>query len=175
VFGLATREWLLPVEVADLLVGIVAISMVLMPLLAWLSVKFEEHMDDHETAPAEEPESTINDMRNHVIIAGFGRVGQSIAKILAAADIPYVAVEVEPTGVSEALPVFLGNASQLDVQRALGAERARAAVVIMDNADTASRTVALMHHRFPTLDIFVRARQQSQMGARGSQCARYRA
>jgi voltage-gated potassium channel Kch len=66
-----------------------------------------------------------------------------------------------PTRVSEArgqgLPVFYGDASRLEVQRALGEERARPAVVIMDNADTASRTVALMHHRYPTLDIFVRA------------------
>ena len=101
VFGLAARESLMPAEVVDLLVGFVAISMALMPLLAWLGVKFEEHMDDHETAPAEESESTISDMRNHVIIAGFGRVGQSIAKMLTAADIPYVAVEFEPTRVSE--------------------------------------------------------------------------
>jgi CPA2 family monovalent cation:H+ antiporter-2 len=152
----------MPVAVADLLVGVVAISMALTPLLAWLGVKFEEHMDDRETVEAEASESTINDIQNHVIIAGFGRVGQSIAKMLTAVDIPYVAVEFEPTRVSEArgqgLPVFYGDASRLEVQRALGAERARAAVVIMDNADTASRTVAQLHHRYPTLDIFVRAR-----------------
>ena len=87
-FGLAARESLMPAEVVDLLVCVVAISMALMPLLAWLGVKFEEHMDDHETAPAEESESTISDMRNYVIIAGFGRVGQSSAKMLTAADIP---------------------------------------------------------------------------------------
>jgi CPA2 family monovalent cation:H+ antiporter-2 len=161
-FGLAAREQLMPAPVADLLVGVVAISMALTPLLAWLGVKIHEHLDDREVAPAEESESTISDIRNHVIIAGFGRVGQSIAKMLTAFDIPYVAVEFETTRVSEArgqgLPVFYGDASRVEVQRALGAERARAAVVIMDNADTASRTVALLHHRYPTLDIFVRAR-----------------
>ena len=62
--------------------------MALTPALAWLGAKFEEHMEDREMAPAEESESTISDMRNHVIIAGFGRVGQSIAKMLTAADIP---------------------------------------------------------------------------------------
>ena len=161
-FGLAARESLMPAAVADLLVGVVAISMALTPLLAWLGVKVQEHLDDREVAPAEESESTISDIRNHVIIAGFGRVGQSIAKMLTAVDIPYVAVEFETTRVSEArglgLPVFYGDASREEVQRALGAERARAAVVIMDNADTASRTVALLHRRYPTLDIFVRAR-----------------
>jgi len=100
--GLAVSESLVPVEVVDLLVEVVAISMALIPLFAWLGVKFEEHMDGHETAPAEEPESIISDMRNLVIIAKFGRVGQSIATMLTAADISYVAVELEPTRVSEA-------------------------------------------------------------------------
>ena len=121
-FGLAARESLMPVAVADLLVGVVAISMALTPLLAWLGVKFEEHMDDSVVTEAESSESTISNMQNHVIIAGFGRVGQSIAKMLTALDIPYVAVEFEATRVSEArgqgLPVFYGDASRLEVQRA---------------------------------------------------------
>lgn len=165
-FGLAARDSLMPGAVADLLVGVVAISMALTPLLAWLGAKFEEYMDEREAAPGPEPikesESTISDMQNHVIIAGFGRVGQSVAKMLTAVDIPYVAVEFEPTRVSEArglgMPVFYGDASRPEVQRALGAERARAAVVIMDNADMASRTVALFHQHYPSLDILVRAR-----------------
>jgi CPA2 family monovalent cation:H+ antiporter-2 len=161
-FSLAARDSLLPLAVADLLVGVVAISMALTPLLAWLGVKIENHLDDRKATTVESSESTISDIQDHVVIAGFGRVGQSIAKLLTAADIPYVAVEFEPTRVSEAraqgLPVFYGDASRVEVQRALGAERARAAVVIMDNADTASRTVALLHQRYPTLDIFVRAR-----------------
>lgn len=162
VFGLAVRGNYMPVAVADLLVGVVAISMALTPLLAWLGVKFEESMGDHEVTLAEGAEPAISDMQNHVIVVGFGRVGQSIAKMLTAVDIPYVAIEFEPTRVSEAraqgLPVFYGDASRVEVQRALGAERARAAVVIMDNAETATRTVGLLHHRYPTLDIFVRAR-----------------
>ena len=161
-FGLAARDSLMPRGVADLLVGVVAISMALTPLLAWLGTKLEEYIDDHESTPVQGSEATISDMQNHVIIAGFGRVGQSIAKMLTAVDIPYVAVEFEPTRVSEArglgLPVFYGDASRMEVQQALGADRARVAVVIMDNADTASRTVALLHRRYPSLDIFVRAR-----------------
>lgn len=162
-FGLAARDGLMPVAVADLMVGVVAISMALTPVLAWLGERFETHMEDRSTIPEDSvAEAEVSDIQDHVIIAGFGRVGQSVAKMLSAADIPYVAIEFEPTRVSEArsqgLPVYYGDASRPEVQKALGAERARAAVVILDNAEMASRTVHLLHQRFPKIDIFVRAR-----------------
>lgn len=160
-FGLAARDGLMPLPVADLMVGVVAISMALTPVLAWLGERFETHMEDRTSPEVTVSEAEVSDIQDHVIIAGFGRVGQSVAKMLTAADIPYVAVEFEPTRVSEArnqgLPVYYGDASRPEVQKALGAERARAAVVIMDNAEAASRTVHLLHQRFPKIDIFVRA------------------
>ncbi|MBT5050614.1 MAG: hypothetical protein HOM58_19080 [Rhodospirillaceae bacterium] len=161
-FGLAARDGLMPIPVADLMVGVVAISMALTPVLAWLGERFETHMEDRTSPEVTVSEAEVSDVQDHVIIAGFGRVGQSVAKMLTTANIPYVAVEFEPTRVSEArsqgLPVYYGDASRPEVQKALGAERARAAVVIMDNAEAASRTVHLLHQRFPKIDIFVRAR-----------------
>ena len=81
---------------------------------------------------------------------------------MTAAGIPFVAVEFEPTRVAEAraqgLPVFYGDATRARMMEALGAARARAAVVIMDNAEAAERTVHLLHQRYPALHIFVRAR-----------------
>lgn len=161
-FGLAARDGLMPVPVADLMVGVVVISMALTPVLAWLGERFETHMEDRGSPEATVSEAEASDIQDHVIIAGFGRVGQSVAKMLTTANIPYVAVEFEPTRVNEArsqgLPVYYGDASRPEVQKALGAERARAAVVILDNAEMASRTVHLLHQRFPKIDIFVRAR-----------------
>jgi CPA2 family monovalent cation:H+ antiporter-2 len=105
------------------------------------------------------------DLKDHVIIAGFGRVGQSVVKTLSAAGIPYVAVEFEPTRVAEAraqgLSVYYGDASRVEVLEALGADRARAAVIILDNATAAERVVNLLHRRFPNLNIYVRARDNA--------------
>jgi CPA2 family monovalent cation:H+ antiporter-2 len=161
-FGLAARDGIMPTPVADLMVGVVAVSMALTPILAWLGERFETHLEERSTPEEVVSGAEVSDMQDHVIIAGFGRVGQSVAKMLATAGIPYVAVEFEPTRVSEArsqgLPVYYGDASRSEVQKALGAERARAAVVIMDNAEAASRTVHLLHQRHPNIDIFVRAR-----------------
>ncbi len=165
-FGLAARDNLMPTAVADLLIGVVAISMALTPLLAWLGVRFEASFETSDTATAEAAGAEISDMQDHVIVAGFGRVGQSVGKMLAAANIPYVAIEFEPTRVAEArgqgLPVFYGDISRPEVQRALGAERARAAVVILDNAEKAARTVHLLHRHHPRLDIFAQAHDNRQ-------------
>ena len=73
--GLAVSESLVPVEVVDLLVEVVAISMALIPLFAWLGVKYEEHMDGHETAPAEEPEPIISDMRSLLLLPNLAGLG----------------------------------------------------------------------------------------------------
>jgi CPA2 family monovalent cation:H+ antiporter-2 len=152
--------------VADLLIGVVAISMALTPLLAWLGARFEESLELPGAHMAAAAQTEISDMQDHVIVAGFGRIGQSVGKMLAAAGIPYVAIEFEPTRVAEArgqgLPVFYGDIGRPEVQRALGAERARAAVVILDNAEKAAHTVYLLHQRYPRLDIFAQAGDNRQ-------------
>jgi monovalent cation:H+ antiporter-2, CPA2 family len=57
--------------------------------------------------------------------------------------------------------VYFGDASRVEVLEALGVERARAAVIILDNAIAAERVVHLLHRRFPKLNIFVRARDNA--------------
>lgn len=100
-----------------------------------------------------------------------------MVKTLSAAGIPYVAVEFEPTRVAEvraqSLSVYYGDASRVEVLEALGAGRARAAVIILDNAAAAERVVNLLHRRFSKLNIFVRAcdnahkRRLAEAGASG--------
>ena len=164
-FTLAGGFGLLQPRDATILGAMVALSMAVTPLLAaggnrlrqWLEVKAADSSSDIE--------AESGDLQDHVIVAGFGRVGQSVVKTLAAADIPYVAVEFEPTRVAEArakgLSVYFGDASRVDVLEALGADRARAAVIILDNAIAAERAVNLLHRRFPRLNIYVRARDNA--------------
>jgi CPA2 family monovalent cation:H+ antiporter-2 len=99
---------------------------------------------------------------DHVVIAGFGRVGQTVAKVLGAADIPYVALDLDHARVARCrargLPAFYGDASRVDVLSAAGAGRARAAVLTMDHPAAIDRAVAALHQHFPELRIFVRGR-----------------
>jgi CPA2 family monovalent cation:H+ antiporter-2 len=159
-FLLAAGEGILPRETANLLVAVVSAAMAVTPLLANLAGRAGRRFDVAQVAGAHAADGDVPS--GHVVIAGFGRVGQSVAKMLTAVGASYVAVEVEPTRVAEAramgLPVFYGDARRPDVLSAIGAARARAAVVILDNAEAAERTVDYLHRRYPQLDIFVRAR-----------------
>jgi CPA2 family monovalent cation:H+ antiporter-2 len=101
-------------------------------------------------------------LTNHVVVAGFGRVGQTVAKVLAAAGVPYVALDLDPRRIARArakgLPVFYGDDSRVDVLAAAGAGRAQAAVLTIDQAPAIDRAVAGLHSHFPELRIFVRGR-----------------
>lgn len=164
-FALAGGFGLLEPREATILSAVIALSMALTPGLAWLGNRQHKRMEANLAEKQEDMRSESADMKDHVIIAGFGRVGQSVVKTLSAAGIPYVAVEFEPTRVAEAraqgLAVYYGDASRVEVLEALGADRARAAVIILDNATAAERVVNLLHRRFPKLNIFVRARDNA--------------
>jgi CPA2 family monovalent cation:H+ antiporter-2 len=161
-FTLAVVAGILAPATGDILIATVALTMAATPLLAFLGSRLDRRLGVRAAHRVAEIAEDAHDLTDHVIVAGFGRVGQSVGKTLAAAGIPYAAIEFEPTRVAEArargLPVFYGDATRAEMMEALGAARARAAVVIMDNAEAAERTVHLLHQRYPALHIFVRAR-----------------
>ena len=81
-----------------------------------------------------------------MVIAGFGRVGQTVAGLLGESQIPYVALDLNVASVMQAraqgMHAFYGDGARADVLKACGTARARAAVVTLDHADAAERTVA---------------------------------
>ena len=101
-----------------------------------------------------------------MLIAGFGRVGQTLALLLESRYVPYVALDLDPERVAEArrrgLPVFFGDASRVDVLRAVGVERARVAVITLDQPDSARGTVHVLRRLLPELPILARARDIAQ-------------
>ena len=161
-FALALAAGILVPEMANILIIAIALTMAATPLLAALGHRVDRRLGAQARHRVEDVAEDSHDLKDYVIIAGFGRVGQSVGKTLTAAGIPFVAVEFEPTRVAEAraqgLPVFYGDATRARMMDALGAPRARAAVVIMDNAAAAERTVHQLHQRYPSLHILVRAR-----------------
>ena len=161
-FALAMAAGILVPETGNILIATIALTMAVTPLLAALGHRVDRRLGVHAKRRVEDVAEDAHDLKDHVIVAGFGRVGQSVGKTLAAANIPYVAVEFETTRVAEArargLPVFYGDATRADMMEALGAARARAAVVILDNAEATERTVRQLHQRYSSRHILVRAR-----------------
>ena len=103
------------------------------------------------------------DEHDHVVIAGFGRVGQAIANILNQQSIPYVALDSSSENVKVhhehgRAPIFHGDASNSELLAKTGIANARAAIITMDNPTAALNSVKTIREHWPNLPIIVRAR-----------------
>ncbi|MDH3883636.1 MAG: NAD-binding protein, partial [Desulfobacterales bacterium] len=100
----------------------------------------------------------------HVIIAGFGRVGRRVARILETGNVPYLAIESNADrvldGRRDGFSVFYGDASQVDVLIAAGADQAGLLVCTLDQAVPAIRLVDIMRQHYPDIAIHARGRDQ---------------
>ena len=161
-FHTALNSGILPPSTGQMLMVAVAVSMFATPFLAELGARLAHRLGreiaDETAALTEEAEA----LSNHVVIAGFGRVGQTVAKVLTAAGVPYIALDLDAARVARCraagMPVFYGDASRVDVLAAAGAGRARAAVLTLDQAAAVERALGALHQHYPELRIFVRGR-----------------
>jgi voltage-gated potassium channel Kch len=106
----------------------------------------------------------MGDPHNDIIIAGFGRVGQIVARLLRIVDRPFTALEIDSSQVDVVRRygnvVHYGDASRLDVLRAAGAEHARVFVLVIDDIEASVKTAELLIRHFPHLKVIARARNR---------------
>ncbi len=164
-FALASTLGVLPAETTQMLLAVIALTMTATPFMAFLGnlgFKYLSQREQKSEASADDIDDSLHD---HVLIAGFGRVGQTIANVLSIGGISYVALDLNSNRVSKCrrigFPLFFGDASQIEVLRAAGVGRAKAAVVTIDQPASASRLVSALKEIAPDLQIFVRARDNS--------------
>ncbi|GAA6121736.1 glutathione-regulated potassium-efflux system protein KefC [Acidovorax sp. FG27] len=169
VFQAAATAGALPGETASLLIGAVALSMLLSPLLLVLldrvllrryaQLKTEVPAADKISEPQEAP----------VIIAGFGRYGQIVARTMLLQGVPTTVLDhsVEMLEVAHTFGyrVFYGDATRLELLRIAGAAQARILVIAVDDADQSLKIAGLAREHFPDLRIVARARNVSHWNA----------
>ena len=157
-FGVAQTAGVLPTAINDTLVVTVALSMLTTPLLMVIHDKLIEPRLDHAPAP---PMDEMEDKGHPVIIAGFGRFGQIVGRLLHANGIDATVLEHDPNHIETLrrfrFKVFYGDASRLDLLRAAGAESAKVLVVAIDEREGAIRLIELVRENFPHLQIISRA------------------
>jgi monovalent cation:proton antiporter-2 (CPA2) family protein len=161
-FALAREEGLLSRPVHAMLVLAVTLSMALTPVVVSLGSKWRKmkKADEDKAAAHDLPAETVG--QGHVIIAGLGRVGKTVARMLKARNIPYLGLERDANRVAElrsqGFEAFFGDASHASVLRASGAHEASLLVVTLDQPAAAERTVMSVHHHYPNLPIHVRTK-----------------
>jgi CPA2 family monovalent cation:H+ antiporter-2 len=114
-------------------------------------------------AGASSDEGRPPELRNHVLVIGYGVTGQAVARVLRETGIPFVAVDMVDEVVAEArrerVPVRFGDASRRAMLEELGAERARAAVVAIGDPGATRRVVSLLRQMNGTMRILARVRR----------------
>ena len=166
IVGLAMTLGLMPFEAGQFMLIVAGLSMLVTPLVAIAASRVAEFIREKTAAPADEPEElALQGLEGHVVIVGFGRVGQTISAVLDAEGASYVALDIDPMNVSAArsrgLPVFFGDASRPEMLKRVYIENAAALVVTLDNENKADRIVELARRQRPDLIIHARARHSS--------------
>ena len=163
VFGLAAANALIDAEQHSLAVLVITLSMAATPLLVRLR---GEWVPVRRTAPVR----AFDDMDGatpRVIIAGMGRVGQIVARMLNANRIPFTALENDPDQVDFMRhfgnTVYYGDASRLDLLRAAQTDKAEIFVLTTENPESNLRTARLLKRHFPHLKVYARARNRQHV------------
>jgi glutathione-regulated potassium-efflux system ancillary protein KefC len=164
VFGAAGAARVFAPEVGSILVAVVALSMVTTPLLLLLHDKVLEPRYHGQNLP--EPDA-IDGNEGHVIIAGFGRFGQIVGRLLNANRIKLTVLDHDPDQIELlrrfGFKVFYGDATRVDLLHAAGAAKARALVLAIDDTEDSLALADAVREHFPDLPILARARNVTHM------------
>lgn len=164
VIGQATLSYqLISPQVGQFMVVVAGLSMVFTPFLAMLGKAIAGRINASAGVTPSEVEANTQ-QHDHVIIAGFGRVGQAVAQTLARESIEFIALDTDADAVrqfqSSGTQVYVGDASKLDILNRAGANRARTLLITMDNGHAAERTVHVARSHYPELNIVVRSKDE---------------
>jgi glutathione-regulated potassium-efflux system ancillary protein KefC len=150
--GVITQPW------AGLLTLAVALSMALTPLFLIV----HDRVFSRVARSAEREPDAIEEEGTQVIIAGFGRFGQIVGRLLFASGVKATVLDHDPDQIELLrrfdFKVYYGDATRLDLLHAAGAEHARVLVVAIDDPDASIALVEAVREHFPSLGIVARAR-----------------
>lgn len=159
-FSTALAKGLLTEEQSSILGASVTISMALTPLVfslnqKWLRPNSDKGEVKYDKIESEEPE---------VIIAGYGRFGQIVARFLSTEGVKFTILEHSAAQVETArkfgMKVYYGDASRLDILEAAGAKSAKILVLAIDDVEKSTSTAKMVKSHFPQLEIIARVRNR---------------
>ncbi len=160
-FRLADELNVLPSEIAQVLMMVTTVTMAFTPLLSGLGDWIANSFSTEKTILDDEAvETDTQDLYNHVIVAGFGRVGYMETKMLTAEHLSYVVVDIQSKivkeGKSDSFPIYLGDVTRCEILKSVGIERAQALVISIKNEVTIKKVVSLVAANFPHVNIVIR-------------------
>jgi CPA2 family monovalent cation:H+ antiporter-2 len=164
IVGAALAAGLMEPAVGQFTMLVIGVSLFITPAAAkagrWIGDWWERHRQPEADTSSDQPPPAAG----HVVIAGFGRVGNLLGRILASQDIAYVALEsnrqLAGRLYAAGLPVYSGDASRADLLHKLNASSAAAIVLTMDHPAAALHAVKAIRRECPTVPLFARSRDE---------------
>jgi voltage-gated potassium channel Kch len=163
-FSFATQNGVIPQGIASPLVASVALSMALTPLAFIVNERIVQPLLS-KSAAEERPQDDVHE-DNPVIVAGYGRFGQVVARLLRSAGFESTLLDVDSDQIDLVRKfgsrVYYGDATRMDLLHSAGAHKARLLVVAIDDHGKALKLVQEATKHFPRLTILARARGRSE-------------
>ena len=161
-FAAAAQFGIIAVAVSQLLVVGVTVSMLVAPLLFLLEERvLAPRLDARETRAFD----TIDHEEGHVVIAGYGRMGQIITRMLALKGVPFIALEKDADQVDNVRrfggKLFFGDATRLELLQSANTAAARLFVLAIDDPEDSVKCAELVRRHFPNVPIIARARNRT--------------
>ncbi|MCC6208235.1 MAG: cation:proton antiporter [Gammaproteobacteria bacterium] len=161
-FGAAFEHQVLGRDLVDLLIVAVTLSMAATPALYLFNERVLQRWLEGEKPPVFD--SINEDEAPPVIIAGFGRVGQIVGRVLRMSQIPFTALEISQTQVDFVRKfggkLYYGDASRVELLRAAHADKARLLVLAINDIEASVKTARTVRQHFPNLEILARVRNR---------------
>ena len=162
ILGLAALNGAIPAQTAQAITLAVALSMLATPFLLMLHDRvIAPRVTDAAAPPADQPEP------GKVIVAGLGRVGQVVARLLNASGYHPTVLDDDPDHVEQSrqfgFRVFYGDATRLDLLHAAGADSADLLIIALDDRDAITRLARVARVHFPRLRLIARAHDMRHM------------
>ncbi|NKB59505.1 MAG: glutathione-regulated potassium-efflux system protein KefB [Alphaproteobacteria bacterium] len=162
IFGLAVSSGVMPAALSELLILAVTLSMA---CTTFLFLVLERMLNAQETASREFDVPAVEE--NRIVIAGFGRFGQIVGRLLQAKKIGFTALEISPEQVDFVRKygnkIYYGDASRLDLLKAARVDEADYFVLAIDNVDASVRAAETVARHFPHVRILARARNREHV------------
>jgi CPA2 family monovalent cation:H+ antiporter-2 len=174
-FQLAENDNLFEPSFHEFVVSVAALSMIAIPILAFLGRWLGSRVERREAEAQKSVDGVDGDaLADHAVIAGFGRVGRTIARVLEAEKIPYVALDTDAKLVAarrdEGFPIYFGDASRREILESVGGATARWFVLTVEKPEITERTAKAILAAWPQAIIHARAldidhaRQLTELG-----------
>jgi monovalent cation:H+ antiporter-2, CPA2 family len=161
---LADKKNLFKID-TNIMLSVVTLTMAVTPLLAAFGSFISRKLYSNKNMKPINIYKDVSDIANHVIVLGFGRVGQMVARLLEAEKVNFVAIDINPEHVTsergKGMPIYLGDASNPEMMESIGMERAASIIITLSNEVSLKKISRTISKLYPHLPIVVRSKDLS--------------